>query len=144
MQRHTGYTVLLLLLSLLSVFDRMDASFKMIPYACSPLTVKPTETLVEFLQVPNKMTISYDEEFSSLMLRWRGSLWKAVLKDLIAFYIGYYIILAIQVRFASRHRRCCKNNRSRDANIGDAFASAGNEGRLDFMSFQSGLTIKTT
>ncbi|CAJ0591997.1 unnamed protein product [Cylicocyclus nassatus] len=42
------------------------------------------------------MTISYDEEFSSLMLRWRGSLWKAVLKDLIAFYIGYYIILAIQ------------------------------------------------
>lgn len=43
------------------------------------------------------MTISYDEEFSSLMLRWRGSLWKAVLKDLIAFYIGYYVILAIQV-----------------------------------------------
>ncbi|EYC34528.1 hypothetical protein Y032_0001g454 [Ancylostoma ceylanicum] len=43
-----------------------------------------------------KMTISYDEEFSSLMLRWRGSLWKAVLKDLIAFYIGYYVILAIQ------------------------------------------------
>ncbi|XGW04075.1 hypothetical protein V3C99_015316 [Haemonchus contortus] len=42
------------------------------------------------------MTISYDEEFSSLMLRWRGSLWKAVLKDLIAFYIGYYVILAIQ------------------------------------------------
>uniref|UniRef100_A0A1I7XME3 Bestrophin homolog n=1 Tax=Heterorhabditis bacteriophora TaxID=37862 RepID=A0A1I7XME3_HETBA len=42
------------------------------------------------------MTISYDEEFSSLMLRWRGSLWKAVLKDLIAFYAAYYIILAIQ------------------------------------------------
>ncbi|KAI6214528.1 Bestrophin-like protein [Aphelenchoides besseyi] len=42
------------------------------------------------------MTISYEEEFSSLMLRWRGSLWKAVLKDLIAFYIAYYIILFAQ------------------------------------------------
>ncbi|KAE9413600.1 hypothetical protein Angca_006233 [Angiostrongylus cantonensis] len=42
------------------------------------------------------MTISYDEEFSSLMLRWRGSIWKAVLKDLIAFYVGYYVVLAAQ------------------------------------------------
>lgn len=42
------------------------------------------------------MTISYEEEFSSLMLRWRGSLWKAVLKDLIAFYTAYYIILFFQ------------------------------------------------
>ncbi|KAI1709928.1 bestrophin, RFP-TM, chloride channel domain-containing protein [Ditylenchus destructor] len=42
------------------------------------------------------MTISYEEEFSSLMLRWRGSLWKAVLKDLIAFYIAYYVILFAQ------------------------------------------------
>ncbi|CAD5228591.1 unnamed protein product [Bursaphelenchus xylophilus] len=42
------------------------------------------------------MTISYEEEFSALMLRWRGSLWKAVLKDLIAFYIAYYIILFAQ------------------------------------------------
>ncbi|CAP28972.2 Protein CBG09639 [Caenorhabditis briggsae] len=42
------------------------------------------------------MTISYDEEFSSLMLRWRGSIWKAVLKDLIGFYIAYYIVLAFQ------------------------------------------------
>ncbi|KAL3078482.1 hypothetical protein niasHT_032778 [Heterodera trifolii] len=39
------------------------------------------------------MTISYEEEFSSLMLRWRGSIWKAVLKDLIGFYIAYYVIL---------------------------------------------------
>ncbi|KAK0409208.1 hypothetical protein QR680_004404 [Steinernema hermaphroditum] len=42
------------------------------------------------------MTISYEEEFSSLMLRWRGSLWKAVLKDLIAFYIAYYVVLFAQ------------------------------------------------
>ncbi|VIO98688.1 Uncharacterized protein BM_BM3773 [Brugia malayi] len=42
------------------------------------------------------MTISYEEELSSLMLRWRGSLWKAVLKDLIAFYFAYYIILFFQ------------------------------------------------
>ncbi|CAB3396868.1 unnamed protein product [Caenorhabditis bovis] len=42
------------------------------------------------------MTISYDEEFSSLMLRWRGSIWKAVLKDLIGFYIAYYVVLAFQ------------------------------------------------
>ncbi|CAI5453047.1 unnamed protein product [Caenorhabditis angaria] len=45
------------------------------------------------------MTISYDEEFSSLMLRWRGSIWKAVLKDLIGFYILYYIVLAAQYYF---------------------------------------------
>uniref|UniRef100_A0A915PLS9 Bestrophin homolog n=1 Tax=Setaria digitata TaxID=48799 RepID=A0A915PLS9_9BILA len=30
------------------------------------------------------------------MLRWRGSLWKAVLKDLIAFYFAYYIIFFFQ------------------------------------------------
>lgn len=45
------------------------------------------------------MTITYEEDFSSLMFRWRGSLWKAVLKDLIAFYIAYYIILTAQVGF---------------------------------------------
>lgn len=43
------------------------------------------------------MTISYEEEFSSLMLRWRGSIWKAVLKDLIAFYSAYYVVLTFQV-----------------------------------------------
>ena len=58
------------------------------------------------------MTISYEEEvnkipkfcfkfkklkFSSSMLRWRGSIWKAVLKDLIGFYIAYYVILYVQV-----------------------------------------------
>jgi predicted membrane chloride channel (bestrophin family) len=42
------------------------------------------------------MTITYEEDFSSIMFRWRGSLWKAVLKDLIAFYIAYYIILFAQ------------------------------------------------
>uniref|UniRef100_A0A914UQ25 Bestrophin homolog n=1 Tax=Plectus sambesii TaxID=2011161 RepID=A0A914UQ25_9BILA len=42
------------------------------------------------------MTISYSDSFSMLMLRWRGSLWKAVLKDLIIFYIFYYIIMAFQ------------------------------------------------
>uniref|UniRef100_A0A915LXH5 Bestrophin homolog n=2 Tax=Meloidogyne javanica TaxID=6303 RepID=A0A915LXH5_MELJA len=42
------------------------------------------------------MTISYEEEFSSSMLRWRGSIWKAVLKDLIGFYIAYYVILYVQ------------------------------------------------
>ena len=31
------------------------------------------------------------------MLRWRGSIWKAVLKDLIGFYIAYYVILYVQV-----------------------------------------------
>lgn len=35
-------------------------------------------------------------QFSSLMFRWRGSLWKAVLKDMIAFYVFYYIILFTQ------------------------------------------------
>uniref|UniRef100_A0A0K0FVE9 Bestrophin homolog n=1 Tax=Strongyloides venezuelensis TaxID=75913 RepID=A0A0K0FVE9_STRVS len=45
------------------------------------------------------MTIWYEEEFSSLLLRWRGSLWKAVLKDLMAFYVGYYIILFSQWYF---------------------------------------------
>lgn len=45
------------------------------------------------------MTISYGEELSSFMLRWRGSLWKAVLKDLIAFYFFYYVILFFQVSY---------------------------------------------
>lgn len=49
------------------------------------------------IEILNIMTISYQEEFSSLMMRWRGSLWKAVLKDAIAFYIVYYIILFSQV-----------------------------------------------
>lgn len=46
------------------------------------------------------MTISYEDEFSSLMFRWRGSIWKAVLKDLIAFFFAYYVILFFQVIFS--------------------------------------------
>lgn len=48
------------------------------------------------MQVSVTMTISYSDSFSLLMLRWRGSLWKAVLKDLIFFYVAYYIIMAFQ------------------------------------------------
>ncbi|VDN95664.1 unnamed protein product [Brugia pahangi] len=53
-------------------------------------------SLTNFQAPRRNMTISYEEELSSLMLRWRGSLWKAVLKDLIAFYFAYYIILFFQ------------------------------------------------
>uniref|UniRef100_A0A0N5AIE2 Bestrophin homolog n=1 Tax=Syphacia muris TaxID=451379 RepID=A0A0N5AIE2_9BILA len=45
------------------------------------------------------MTISYEEEFMSLLFRWRGSLWKAVLKDVIIFYAAYYVILSYQYYF---------------------------------------------
>ncbi|CAJ0591486.1 unnamed protein product [Cylicocyclus nassatus] len=60
------------------------------PYNIVGLNFKKHEERV------SKMTISYDEDSPSLMWRWRGSLWKAVLKDLIAFYIAYYLILALQ------------------------------------------------
>ncbi|GMS94303.1 hypothetical protein PENTCL1PPCAC_16478, partial [Pristionchus entomophagus] len=49
-----------------------------------------------YVSYDEAMTISYDEDFSSLMFRWRGSLWKAVLKDLIWFYAAYYTILSFQ------------------------------------------------
>ncbi|VDD94252.1 unnamed protein product [Enterobius vermicularis] len=42
------------------------------------------------------MTITYTEEFSTLLFQWRGSVWKAVLKELILFYILYYIIMIFQ------------------------------------------------
>ncbi|MFH4980865.1 hypothetical protein AB6A40_007574 [Gnathostoma spinigerum] len=51
------------------------------------------------------MTISYDEDFSSVMLRWKGSLWKAVLKDLIVFYVLFYLILFCQWYFLNDEQK---------------------------------------
>uniref|UniRef100_A0A915J3J8 Bestrophin homolog n=1 Tax=Romanomermis culicivorax TaxID=13658 RepID=A0A915J3J8_ROMCU len=38
------------------------------------------------------MTISYSDNFGKLLLRWKGSLWKAVWRDLSIFLILYYVI----------------------------------------------------
>lgn len=51
------------------------------------------------------MTISYEEEFWSLMFRWRGSLWKAVLRDVITFYAAYYVILIYQVKVIKSQKK---------------------------------------
>uniref|UniRef100_A0A0K0E4U6 Bestrophin homolog n=1 Tax=Strongyloides stercoralis TaxID=6248 RepID=A0A0K0E4U6_STRER len=38
------------------------------------------------------MTISYSDQFLKLLLRWRGSLWKAIWKHLLLFLSLYYLI----------------------------------------------------
>uniref|UniRef100_A0AC35U6F6 Bestrophin homolog n=1 Tax=Rhabditophanes sp. KR3021 TaxID=114890 RepID=A0AC35U6F6_9BILA len=38
------------------------------------------------------MTISYSDQFLKLLVRWRGSLWKAIWKHLLLFLVFYYII----------------------------------------------------
>ncbi len=45
------------------------------------------------------MTVSYNGNFSRLLLKWRGSLWKTIYVELIIFLILYYIINFIY-RFA--------------------------------------------
>lgn len=45
------------------------------------------------------MTVSYSGNFGQLLLRWRGSLWKSLYKDLIVFLVLYYLINLIY-RFA--------------------------------------------
>ncbi len=41
------------------------------------------------------MTISYQDEFWMILTRWKGSVYKAVCKDLIAFYALYFTIMAV-------------------------------------------------
>lgn len=38
------------------------------------------------------MTISYSDTFVKLLLRWKGSLWKAIWKHLLVFLLCYYAI----------------------------------------------------
>src|SRR5271154_5685422 len=38
------------------------------------------------------MSISYSGNFAKLLLRWKGSLWKAVWLETLIFLIAYYII----------------------------------------------------
>lgn len=38
------------------------------------------------------MTISYAGNFARLLLRWKGSIWKSVWKELTSFLIVYYLI----------------------------------------------------
>lgn len=38
------------------------------------------------------MTISYSDQFFKLLLRWKGSLWKTIWKDLVFYLILYYLI----------------------------------------------------
>ncbi|EJW81355.1 hypothetical protein WUBG_07739, partial [Wuchereria bancrofti] len=75
-------------------------------------------SLANFQALRRNMTISYEEELSSLMLRWRGSLWKAVLKDLIAFYFAYYIILFFQWYYLDEKQK----NTSQDGLFGAKLA----------------------
>jgi predicted membrane chloride channel (bestrophin family) len=51
------------------------------------------------------MTINYPDEFSSALLRWRGSLYKAVLPDILLFYLLYYIVFVMQVLFLDEEQR---------------------------------------
>lgn len=100
-----------------------ENTFRQEESLCEPLLIKVRNTLCFGIATSSKqppyfpkyivvgrveMTISYDEEFSSLMLRWRGSLWKAVLKDMIAFYAAYYVVLAVQVSIFKKKKQ--KNN----------------------------------
>lgn len=39
-----------------------------------------------------EMTISYSDTFIKLLLRWKGSLWKAIWKHLLIFLVFYYCI----------------------------------------------------
>ena len=41
------------------------------------------------------MTISYSGSFISLLLRWKGSLWKSVWRELFIWLILYYVVRLI-------------------------------------------------
>lgn len=41
------------------------------------------------------MTVSYSDRFWKLLWRWKGSLWKTIWKDLLAFLLIYYIVRVI-------------------------------------------------
>ncbi|KRX49195.1 Uncharacterized protein T02_13682 [Trichinella nativa] len=38
------------------------------------------------------MTISYSDNFGRLLLRWKGSLWKSIWRDLLVYLLAYYMI----------------------------------------------------
>uniref|UniRef100_A0A158PBR3 Bestrophin homolog n=1 Tax=Angiostrongylus cantonensis TaxID=6313 RepID=A0A158PBR3_ANGCA len=44
------------------------------------------------LYVMTRMTISYSGNFCRLLLRWKGSIWRSVWKELLMFLALYYII----------------------------------------------------
>lgn len=50
------------------------------------------------------MTIQYSDQFFKLLLRWKGSLWKTIYKDLIVFLILYYTINSVY-RFVLNAKR---------------------------------------
>lgn len=43
------------------------------------------------------MTISYSGEFLRLLFKWKGSLYKAVLAELLIFYLAYYIVMIMTI-----------------------------------------------
>lgn len=43
------------------------------------------------------MTVNYADSFSASLLQWRGSLYKAIWRDLLVFYILYYCVFAINM-----------------------------------------------
>lgn len=38
------------------------------------------------------MTVSYSDNFGKLLLRWRGSLWKSIWRDVLIFLVLYYTV----------------------------------------------------
>ena len=42
------------------------------------------------------MTISYSGNFARLLLRWKGSLWKAVWKEMLVFWVLYFLVRFVQ------------------------------------------------
>lgn len=53
------------------------------------------------------MTISYSDNFGKLLLRWKGSLWKAIWRDLLIFLTFYYAINIV-------YRFCLNENQRTD------------------------------
>lgn len=41
------------------------------------------------------MTINYPDSFSLSLLQWRGSLYKAIWRDILLFYVLYFIVFAV-------------------------------------------------
>ncbi|VDP20504.1 unnamed protein product, partial [Soboliphyme baturini] len=55
------------------------------------------------------MTISYSDNFGKLLLRWKGSLWKSIWRDLLVFLTIYYVInFAYRYAFNEQQRSSFK------------------------------------
>ncbi len=48
------------------------------------------------------MTISYSGNFCRLLLRWRGSLWQAVYRELTLFLVLYYAVSGLYRLYLSK------------------------------------------